>query len=93
MNNGGYVMVDCGGLNFLAESPQTITGLYEACKEAYRTGKQVLAVNTKWGTTPCSPISVLMIPFDDGVIRCSACTLRIDVAENDSVTIVNYITE
>lgn len=93
MNNSGYVMVDCGGLNFLSESAQTITGLYKKVKEAYNTGKLVLACNTKWGTTPCSPISVLVIPFDDGVIRCSACTLRIDVAENDSVTIVNYIND
>lgn len=90
MNNGGYIMVDCGGLNFLADGAQTITGLYKACQEAYRTGKQILATNAKWGTTPCSPILMLMT-LDEGLIRCSVCTLQIDITENDSVTIVNYI--
>lgn len=86
--NGGYYMIDCKGLNLLAESAQTITGLREESDTAYATGKPLLACNCKWGTTPITPIAVMAIPIGDDLVF-TASTLQIYVAKNSAVTVVN----
>ena len=88
--NGGYFMIDCKGLNLLAESAQTISGLSAQCEKAIKMQKPVFANNVKWGTVPMTPIPV-MINKDSGQIVCTSATLQIWVASNDSVTIVNMI--
>lgn len=85
---GGYVLINCGGLNLLSESAQTITGLFNTVKAAYGKNKVVVAENVKWGTTPMSPIPVFVNDLD-GVLVCTASTLQIRIASNDSVTIYN----
>lgn len=90
--NGGYFMVDCGGLNLLSESAQTITGIYNRVKTAIATGKPVFANNIVWGTgNPVTPVPVLcnFESTDSTTIICTAATLQIVIASNDSITIVN----
>lgn len=89
--NTGYVMIDCGGLNFLAESAQTIEGIYERMEAAMSSGKAVYAANCLWGEgIPVTPISVLLTtPAGAGTIVATASTLQIWVTSEDAVTIVN----
>lgn len=90
-SNGGYVMVDCKKVNLLAQSAQTITGLYDACNEAIKTGKPVLACNCEYGEgVPMTPISVMMIE-EAGVIIATASILQVRVASNDAVTIESLL--
>lgn len=85
----GYVSVDCKGLNLLAESSQTITGLYAACQEAMSTNKPIVAVNCVYGTgVNMTPINVFIVPFD-GYIVATASVLQIVVTDEDAVTINN----
>ena len=90
----GIFMVDCGGLNLLAESPQTITGLYERVKTALKTNKPVFAYNIFFGSNnPMTPIGV-MVNFessDSDLLICTASTLQIRITSADVVTIVNFI--
>ena len=90
--NGGYVVIDCTGLDLLKGStPQTVTGLHERVTEAVRTGKPIFANNCIWGTgKPVSPIQVFAIYFSDiETWIVTSSTLQIVVPANDSVTIVN----
>lgn len=85
----GYVSVDCQGLNLLAESSQTIDGLYDACQEAMSSGKPIVAVNCIYGTgVNMTPINVFIVPFD-GYIVATASVLQIIVTDEDAVTINN----
>lgn len=90
----GIFMVDCGGLNLLAESAQTVTGLYERVKAALKTNKPVYAYNVLFGANnPMSPIGV-MVNFessDSELLICTASTLQIRITSADVVTIVNFI--
>lgn len=87
--NGGYIMVDCKGMNLLAESSQTISGLHAKCKEAMESGKPILACNCVYGTgVKLSPIPVFMIKESDYYIA-SASILQVTVHTDDSVTITN----
>lgn len=88
---GGYVLVNCGGLDLLSESSQTISGLYNRVKSALATGKMMIAENVIWGTgKPISPIPVFAIDMGSTYgIYITASTLQIRVSTADAVTIVN----
>lgn len=90
--NGGYIMIDCAGLDLTkGETPQTITGLHALVTAAVKTGKALFANNCIWGSgKPVSPVQVFAIYFADiETWIVTASTLQIIVPKNDSVTIVN----
>ena len=85
----GYISIDCKGLDLLAESAQTINGLYNDVLDAIGTGKPLFATNMVWGdVSPVTPVQVFTVQFD-GYVICTASTLQIIVTNEDSVTIVN----
>ena len=91
---GGYTLVNCGGLDLLSESTQTIAGLYNKVKAAMKTGKMIIAENIIWGTgKPISPISVFAIDMGDYGIYVTASTLQIRINSSNQVTIVNMAPE
>ena len=93
MTKGGYIMIDCGGLNLLASDTQTISGLYTKAKKAYEINKPIYAMNCVYGSgVKLSPISVFAIN-ESGTIIFTSSILQVRVASNDSVTITNLITE
>lgn len=84
-------MIDCKGMNLLAQSAQTISGLYAKCVKALATGKPVIANNCVYGTgVKATPISVFGF-VDDSTIVLTASTLQIRIASTDSVTIVSLL--
>ena len=88
---GGYVLVDCTGLDLLSETTQTISGLYNKVKAAMATGKMIIAENMIWGDDGyISPISVFGIDMGPSYgIYLTASTLQIRVSPANVVTIVN----
>ena len=90
---GGYVLVDCKGLDLLAETTQTITGLYAKVKAAKATGKMIIAENMVWGDDgTISPVHVFAIDMGSTYgIYCTTSTLQIRISPADVVTIVNMI--
>lgn len=85
----GYISIDCKGLNLLADSAQTINGLYADVQAAIKTGKPLFATNMVWGTvSDISPVQVFTVQFD-GYVVCTASTLQVIVTTEDSVTINN----
>lgn len=90
MTVGGYIMVDCAGLDLtLGSTPQTINGLYDRVQEAMESGKEIVAINCKWGTLPVTPISLFAIQILEDTVYCTSSTLQIVVTDEDSVTINN----
>ena len=90
--NGGYVMIDCMGLDLTDESTQTINGIYDKVETAYKTGKPVFANNCEWGTgLVMSPIPIMVIPLNSGVYTCTAATLQINIDDENGVTITNLV--
>lgn len=86
---GGYVMIDCTGLDLIKGSTaQTINGLYAAVKSAMVVNKPIVAVNCNWDGKPVTPIYVMAIDFTTAII-CTASTLQVQITPEDVVTIVN----
>lgn len=87
----GYILFDCGGLDLNKSTEQEIDGIYDRAKEALATGKLVIATNCVMSNMPCSPCAV--IAWDqgsDGIIA-TGHTLRIVIAEDDGVTVINLV--
>lgn len=90
--NGGYVMIDCKGLDLTKGSTeQTISGIYSRLQACMDTGKPIFANNCTWGTDgTVTPIAVMAIQFP-GYIIATASTLQIVVTENNVITIRNLV--
>ena len=62
----GYISIDCKGLDLLAESAQTINGLYNEIQEAIETGKPMFATNLVWGdVSEISPVQVFSVQWSE----------------------------
>ena len=86
----GYIMIDCKGLDLLAESTQEISGLYARLTEVRATDKVVVTHNLVWGDTgKTSPIPVILTAPEANLYVCTVSTLQIRVSSTDEVTIVN----
>lgn len=90
--NGGYVMIDCMGLDLTKGSTeQNISGIYSKTRECMKSGKPIVANNCVWGTDGVvTPIAVMAIQFP-GYIIVTASTLQIVITENDVITIRNLV--
>lgn len=81
--NGGYVLIDLGGLNLSSESEQTIDGLYARLDEVKGKGKFAIAENT----VGASPIPAIITVGESDTIILTAPGYVITVAEDDGVTV------
>ena len=84
----GYIMIDCGGLDLMSETSQTITGLYAQLTEARATDKMIVACNMVWrdsGEVP--PIPVILTAPNASTYVCATSTFQIHVTSADVVTI------
>ena len=87
----GYVVVDCSGIELLAQSKVTVSGIYDKVKAAYETGKPMIACNCEYGEgVPMTPISVMAI-IEAGVYIMTTSILQVRVDSDDGVWIVNLL--
>lgn len=91
MKKTGYVVVDCTGIDLLADSKVTVIGIYEKVKAAYETGKPMFACNCEYGTgVHMTPVPVMAI-IEAGVYIMTNSILQVRVDNEDGVTIVSLL--
>lgn len=85
--NGGYIMVDCKGMDLTATSSQTISGLYAKCEKAMESGKPILFCNCVYGEgANLSPIPVYMLK-GSAYYNATLPFLYVTIGDLDDVTI------
>lgn len=93
MANGGYIMVDCTGIDLNTATKQTVTGIFNRVETAFKTGKPVYAVNATFNISATgntvSPINVMINSDQNGGYVATASTLQLWVDKDDGVQIVN----
>lgn len=90
--NGGYVMVDCKGLDLTSNEEQTINGLYADMISAIDSGKPMYAYNCVWGTnndSPMSPIPFFAQKWNSTMVVGTASVLNITCTSADKVNITS----
>lgn len=91
---GGYINIDCSGLDLTkGATEQTITGLYQTVKNAFKADKPIFVYNANWGANGIvSPIQVFVVDFGTKFVFTTS-TLQINVTNQDKVTITNLISQ
>ena len=89
---GGYMMIDCSGIDLLKSSKQTVEGIYNLCDVAFKSGKAVYAHNLIWGNGKgCSPIQVMLIPLAANKYTATGSTLQLEITSDDGVKVNNLV--
>ena len=90
--NGGYIMIDCMGLDLTkGDTPQVIDGIYATVSTAMSTSKPMIAVNCMWDDAPVTPISVFAIQTGTNQITVTSSTLQVIISVNDSIVIHSMV--
>ena len=93
MANGGYIMVDCTGIDLNTSTKQTVTGIFNRVETAIKSGKPVYAIGATFNINGTgnftSPINVMINSDENGGYVATASTLQLWVDKDDGVQIVN----
>ena len=92
--NGGYIMIDCKGLDLTSNEEQTISGLYDDMVNAIKTGKPLVAYNCVWGSnndSPMTPIPFFAQNWSDSMVVGTASVLNITCTSADKVNVTSLV--
>ncbi|MBR5188044.1 MAG: hypothetical protein IKW18_06195 [Clostridia bacterium] len=92
--NGGYVLIDCKGLDLTDTDPQTISGLYAQMQAGIKTGKPLVACNCVWGSnsdSPMTPINFFAQQWSEDLVVGTASILNISCTSGDVVTVTSLV--
>lgn len=87
---GGYIMVDCSGLDLTETDAQSITGIWDKAVSAIASDKPIIAYGCVYGTgVPVSPVTCFgwYIAADEIVIV--GATLHIHIKDDDTATVLD----
>ena len=88
--NGGYVMLDAGGLDLSSAQAQSITGSYNRAVTAMEAGKPIIAHNMVYGeNTPTTPIPVFGWRISTTQVVLVSATLHVHVSSDDTCTVLD----
>lgn len=89
---GGYFMLDGGGLDLTTGStPVTISGIYDRCKTAINSPKEIVAYNLKYATKNVSPVPCFGWQIADDEIVLVSATIHVHVKSTDAVTTIDVV--
>lgn len=90
--NGGYVLLDCTGLDLSDDQPQDIAGSWDKAVAAIKAGKPIVAHNCEYGTgVPVSPVTCFGWYLDEDEIVIVGATLHIHVKDDDTCTVLDVV--
>lgn len=92
--NGGYQIIDCGGLDMTDSDPQTISGLFAKAKKACEDGKPVYASNCVWGVNsdaPLTPLPCFLQKWSDNLIVATCSVKSVQITDEDVCTVVDLV--
>lgn len=87
---GGYILVDCTGIDLTAESAQTVTGIWKKAVTAIASGKPIIAQNCVYGEgVLVSPVTCFGWYISSTEIVIVGATLHIHIKNDDTVTVLD----
>lgn len=87
---GGYVLVDCSGLDLTETSATSLTGIWKKAKDALASGKPIVAYNCIYGTgVKVSPVACFGFYLASDEICIVGATLHIHITDNDKYRVLD----
>lgn len=92
--NGGYILVDCKGLDLTGgDTPQEIEGIWDTAVAALKSDKPIVAHNCVYGTGyPVSAVPCFGWYLDTDEIVVVGATLHIHIKDDDTCTVLDVTT-
>lgn len=87
---GGYIDVDCTGVELTSAEAKIIPGIFNRANAAYKTRKMCRACNCNYNGYRVSPIPVQVV-IANNVIIASAEWIQVFITNEDSVTVQNML--
>lgn len=87
--NGGYILVDCAGLDLSSAEAQSISGIWKKAVAAIKAQKPIIAENCTYGEAPVSPVTCFGWYLADDEIVIVGATLHVHVKDDDTATVLD----
>ena len=88
--NGGYIMVDCTGLDLTDTNAQSIDGIWDKAVEAIDADKPIIVHNCEYGTgVKVSPVTCFGWYIDTDEIVIVGATLHIHIKNDNTATVLD----
>lgn len=87
--NGGYILVDCTGLDLSISAAQEIPGIWDKAVEAMKAGKPIVASNCKYGSADVSPVTGFGWYISATEIVIVGATLHVHVKNDNTATVLD----
>ena len=88
---GGYLNIDCTGVELTTETVQTVAGIYDRIVSAVKANKPIFAYNCTWENDIMTPIAIMVTPRSSGNYIATASTLQLEIAPDNTVTVINML--
>lgn len=86
---GGYIIIDCKGLDLSLTTAQEIDDSFAIAKTALNSGKPIIAKNCVYGTAPVSPVTCFAWEISATEIVIVGATLHIHVKSDNTATVLD----
>ena len=88
MSKGGYILVDCEGLDLTSAEKVTKTGFWKKAVTCLKAGKPIIASGCVYGSgKPVSPVTAFGWYLDTHTIVIVGATLHIIIDDEDGVIV------
>ena len=88
--NGGYILLDCTGLDLRDNTAQDIPGSWDKAVAAIKAEKPIVACNSEYGSgNHVSPVTCFGWYLDTDEIVIVGATLHIHVKDDDTCTVLD----
>lgn len=88
---GGYILVDCTGLELYETDPQSITGIWEKAVTAIKQNKPIMACNCTYAEAPVTPVPCFGWYLSATEIVIVGATLHVHVKSDDTATVLDVV--
>ena len=88
---GGYLNIDCTGVELTTETAQIVAGIYDRIVSAVKANKPIFAYNCAWENDIMTPIAIMVTPRSSGNYIATASTLQLEIAPDNTVTVINML--
>lgn len=90
ISKGGYVLVDCSGLDLTQTSATSLSGIWNKAKNALASGKPIVASNCIYGEgVAVSPVTCFGFYLASDEICIVGATLHIHITDNDKYRVLD----
>ena len=89
--NGGYLNVDCTGIDLHKSTKQEIAGIWDKAVKALKSEKPIHAYGCTYGDALVSPVPVFGWYLATDEIVIVGATLHVHIKDDDSATVLDVV--